>query len=119
MLVDMDVTKRFFDEVLVEWESYAFNVEVAYERMPMFCTHCRIIGHNVSYCKWLNPTDDEKVDHVKKKSEAEAPKKGKQQWAERILVPQEVLESWYLKSWYLNRISFSCWYLKSCYHRGG
>lgn len=111
MLVDMDLSKRIFDEVLVEWESYAFNVEVVYERMPMFCTHCRIIGHNVSYCKWLHPTDNEQVDHVKRISEVEAPKKGKQQWAdhgrnthvgtsgvattgavERTLVPQQVLE---------------------------
>lgn len=50
VLVDMDLSKRIFDEVLVEQGDYAFKVEVVYERLPMFSSHCRIIEYNVSKC---------------------------------------------------------------------
>lgn len=48
----------------------------------MFCSHCRIIVHNVSNYKWLHPTVEEHVVGTKH-HEVEAPKKGKKQWVER------------------------------------
>ena len=30
-------------------------MEVAYEWLPEFCTHCQTIGHDVSACRWLYP----------------------------------------------------------------
>lgn len=58
VLVDMDLSKWIFDEVLVKREGYAFKLDVVYERLPMFCSHCLIIGHNVSKCQWLHPTTE-------------------------------------------------------------
>jgi len=34
--VDIDLSKKIFDEVLVEREGFAFKVEVQYERRPFF-----------------------------------------------------------------------------------
>jgi len=53
ILVDIDLSKRVFDEILVEIEGFAFKVEVQYECRPLFCHHCYVIGHNVTTCKWL------------------------------------------------------------------
>lgn len=55
ILVDMDLSKRIYEEILVEREGFAFKVEVQYERLPLFCHHCFSIGHNVSTCRWLHP----------------------------------------------------------------
>jgi len=54
ILVDIDLSKRVFDEILIEREGFAFKVEVQYERHPLFCHRCYVIGHNVMTCKWLH-----------------------------------------------------------------
>ena len=73
ILVDIDLSKRAYDEVLVERDGFAFKVEVQYERRPLFCHHCYSIGHNVSTCRWLHPqaTKDE-IDRGKQPIVAEA-----------------------------------------------
>ena len=51
----------------VERDGYAFDVEVQYEKLPLFCHHCNIIGHNVSNCKWLHTKKPmKKIDHGEK-----------------------------------------------------
>ncbi|PNX89783.1 putative NBS resistance protein, partial [Trifolium pratense] len=55
ILVDMDLSRRIFDEVVVEREGFALKIEVIYERLPDFCSHCQTIGHNIHTCKWLQP----------------------------------------------------------------
>jgi len=55
ILVVIDLSKRAYDEILVEREGFAFKVEVQYERRSLFCHHCYSIGHNVSTCRWLHP----------------------------------------------------------------
>jgi len=44
ILVDMDFSRKIFHEITVEREGYTFNVEVAYEWLPDFCSHCQNIG---------------------------------------------------------------------------
>ena len=58
-------------------DDYAFNVEVIYERFPLFCLHCNFIDHNLSNCKWIYPSKvNDKVDHGKKPlTEDTVPKK--------------------------------------------
>jgi len=73
ILVDIDLSKRAYDEILVEREGFAFKVEVQYERKPLFCHHCFTIGHNVSTCKWLHPQPlKDKTDRGKQIVIAEA-----------------------------------------------
>jgi len=55
ILVDMDLSKRTYEEILVQREGFAFKVEVQYERLSLFYQHCYSIGHNVSSCRWLHP----------------------------------------------------------------
>ncbi|RHN45790.1 putative transcription factor interactor and regulator CCHC(Zn) family [Medicago truncatula] len=55
ILVDMDFSRKLFHEILVEREGYAFTLEVAYEWLPDYCTHCQNVGHDVSACRQLCP----------------------------------------------------------------
>lgn len=61
ILVDMDLSRKLFHEIVVEREGFAFTLEVAYERLPAFCTHCQGIGHDVSACRRLYPRKDAPV----------------------------------------------------------
>jgi len=58
ILVDMDCSKKLFYEILVERDGFSFPVEVVYEWMPDFCTHCQNLGHHVTSCRWLYPRKD-------------------------------------------------------------
>ena len=51
IFVDIDLSKRAYDEILVEREGFAFKVEVQCERRPLFCHQCYSIGHNVPTCR--------------------------------------------------------------------
>jgi len=66
ILVDIDLSKRVFDEIMAEREGYVFKVEVQYERRPLFCHHCYVIGHNVTTCKWMHPEAAHTLDRGKK-----------------------------------------------------
>jgi hypothetical protein len=72
VLVDMDLSRHIFNEILVEREGYAFKVPVVYERLPDFCSHCTIIGHDISVCKWLRlekeAADNKQIIKVKKEA---------------------------------------------------
>jgi len=63
ILVDIDLSKRVYDEILVEREGFAFKVEVKYERHLLFCHPCYVIGHNVTN---LNPEAAKVNDRGKK-----------------------------------------------------
>jgi len=81
ILVDMDFSRQIFHEITVEREGYAFQVEVAYEWFPDYCTHCHTIGHDISSCRWLYPKKDNivhKENIVQGKKPAPVPK---QTWA--------------------------------------
>lgn len=54
----MDFSRKMFHEITVEREGYFFNVEVAYEWLPDFCSHCQNIGHDVTICRWHFPRQD-------------------------------------------------------------
>lgn len=51
---------------MVYRDACAFNLEVIYEWLPDFSFHCRIIGHDVIVCRWLQSLKVvEKVDRCK------------------------------------------------------
>ena len=39
------------DQILFERAGYAFFVDVVYERLPSFCSSCKIVGHSFESCK--------------------------------------------------------------------
>jgi len=55
ILVDIDLSKRAYDEILFERNGFAFKVEVQYERRSLFFHHFYSIGQNVTECRWLHP----------------------------------------------------------------
>jgi len=67
ILVDMDFTRKIFYEIIVERDGFAFPVEVVYERMLDFCTHCQNIGHAVNTCRWLYPRKEKDSNAEKEK----------------------------------------------------
>ena len=58
ILVDIDFSKRIFHEIIVEREGASYPVEVVYERIPDFCSHCQTLGNDVTNCRWLYPRKD-------------------------------------------------------------
>jgi len=79
ILVDIDLSKKAYDEILVERDGFAFMVEIQYERRPLFCHHCYSIGHNINNCRWINPQENkEKKD------------RGKQSAKELVVVPPDI-----------------------------
>jgi len=66
VLVDMDLSKNIFNEVMIERTDFSFSIEITYERLPAFCTHCGNIGHHISSCRWLHPVKETHVDKKKK-----------------------------------------------------
>jgi hypothetical protein len=76
VLVDIDHSKHLFEEILVEREGSAFRLGIVYERLPAFCYHCNVIGHDDSACKWIHPPKtNENVKKLKKEAIHQAIKK--------------------------------------------
>lgn len=54
----IDLTRDLRDKILVEREGYAFFVDIEYERLPQFFSHCHSIGHSLSNCKRNSSAND-------------------------------------------------------------
>ena len=52
-----------------------FFVDLDYENVPAFCTHCWKIGHHIDICKFLNKTDGKDSEVMAKRKAEEAKKK--------------------------------------------
>ena len=53
-LVDVDMAEKMFESIIVEREGHALTVMVQYEKYPLFCAHCRSLGHNIHACSKMN-----------------------------------------------------------------
>ncbi|WJX25654.1 hypothetical protein P8452_14674 [Trifolium repens] len=70
VLVDIDLLQPLRYKLLVERKGFAFFVDLEYERIPEFCTECKVIGHCLDNCKkWNIPEELRKPaeNHLKKK----------------------------------------------------
>jgi hypothetical protein len=73
--VDLDLSQALRYSVLVERKGFAFFVDLDYENLPDFCTHCNMIGHYVENCKNLQAQEHNKKEvDTKMKSKLEKPK---------------------------------------------
>jgi len=50
VLVDLNLTQKLRDRILVERKGYAFFVDVEYENLPDYCTFCKCTGHYLEIC---------------------------------------------------------------------
>lgn len=51
ILVDVNLSAKLHNKILVERDEFAFYVGVEYERLPSFCSYCQVIGHSSQDCK--------------------------------------------------------------------
>jgi len=51
MLVDVDLSSKLFETIMVEREGHALSINVQYEKLPPFCAQCKIMGHSIQTCK--------------------------------------------------------------------
>jgi len=54
VLVDIDLLSPLPDHLLVERPDFAFVVDVEYEWLPQFCSHCKMIGHELAQCRVIH-----------------------------------------------------------------
>lgn len=67
VLIDIDLSAKIRHKLWVEREGYAFLVNVEYENLPLFCSHCRNIGHIFSTCKLVKVNQEKVITHEKHK----------------------------------------------------
>ena len=53
VLVDVDLSKKMFESVVIESEGHALSIQIQYEKQPMFCANCKMIGHTLQTCMKL------------------------------------------------------------------
>lgn len=63
VLIDINWVQPLRQKVLVERQGFTFFVEIDYENVPSFCSHCRMIGHLISRCNKI--TRHEEPDNKK------------------------------------------------------
>jgi hypothetical protein len=49
--VDVDLSSKLFETVMVEREGHALSINVQYEKLPPFCAQCKMMGHSIQTCK--------------------------------------------------------------------
>ncbi|KAM7459720.1 hypothetical protein LguiA_036714 [Lonicera macranthoides] len=59
LLVDVDLQLNLPSKVLVERDGFSFEVNVSYEQLPDFYTHCSSVGHFVGDCRILKKMQEE------------------------------------------------------------
>ena len=57
--IDVDLQFPLPPKVLVERDGFSFEVNVSYEKLPDFCTHCSTVGHFVGDCRILKRVQEE------------------------------------------------------------
>lgn len=60
------MSSKIFDYVVVESEGFSLPISVQYEKQPLFCLHCKMLGHSTQDCKKLHK--DFPIKIVKKTS---------------------------------------------------
>ena len=54
VLVNIDMLSLLLDHLLVERSDYTFVVGVEYEWLPPFCSHCKMIWHELAQCRVIH-----------------------------------------------------------------
>jgi len=54
ILIDVNMAEKMFESIIVEKEGHALTVMVQYEKYPLFCPHCKTLGHSIQACSKMN-----------------------------------------------------------------
>ncbi|PKU87424.1 hypothetical protein MA16_Dca008520 [Dendrobium catenatum] len=55
ILVEVDISKKFPNEIWLGSELNGYFQKVEFENFPIFCMHCKMHGHNMNDCFKLHP----------------------------------------------------------------
>ncbi|GAU30141.1 hypothetical protein TSUD_360340 [Trifolium subterraneum] len=55
VLIEVDLNSDLHEIILVERNAFDFYVDIEYDKLPLFCKSCQIIGHFVKNCKYQTP----------------------------------------------------------------
>jgi len=59
VLVDMNLLHTLSYRVLVERKFFFFYLDLKYENLREFCTHCNMVGHYLEICKRVQVAEEE------------------------------------------------------------
>lgn len=57
VLVDVNLSETMFESVVVERDDHALSVSIQYEKFPLFCANCKMIGHSLQNCSKLGASE--------------------------------------------------------------
>ena len=61
VLMDVDLSEKLFESVLVETDGLILPITVEYKRHPPLCVHCRMLGHTLQHCLKINQECPSKI----------------------------------------------------------
>jgi len=68
ILVDVDLSDKMFESVVIESEGHALSIQVQYEKYPSVCAHCQMLGHSIQNCLKLGATNQQDVTSISDKA---------------------------------------------------
>jgi len=66
-MLDIDLLSSLLNQLLVERSGFAF-IPNEYERLPLFCSHCKMIGNDLAKCRVVYTQNHVAVDNDDTKS---------------------------------------------------
>ncbi|XP_019259330.1 PREDICTED: uncharacterized protein LOC109237473 [Nicotiana attenuata] len=67
VLVDMDITQPFPDEICVETPDRSWMQSVEFEWKPKFCLECNKFGHGTGECQQAKQQEEEPMQHKRRR----------------------------------------------------
>ncbi|KAL0926181.1 hypothetical protein M5K25_002387 [Dendrobium thyrsiflorum] len=64
VLVEVDITKKNAKEIWVGSKAFGYLQKVEFEKIPDFCSHCKMHGHALHECFKLHPNLKKTLAHV-------------------------------------------------------
>ncbi|PKU81364.1 hypothetical protein MA16_Dca017402 [Dendrobium catenatum] len=65
ILVEVDISKKFPNEIWLGSELNGYFQKVEFENFPIFCMHCKMHGHNMNDCFKLHPNLKKPKEQIK------------------------------------------------------
>jgi len=82
VLIDVYLASKMFESVIIEREGHALSIVVQYEKYPLYCAHCRNLGHSIHSCSKMNHEAPAKISkkahNVNTKAQSKAHMNNKQ-----------------------------------------
>ena len=79
VLVDVDLASTLQHQLVLDCDGNLFDIDVIYEHLPLFCSHCHAIGHNLTGY-WHNHSDVVKPSSVPPKEHSRGHSRQRKVW---------------------------------------